>query len=284
MSTADQNPSGASYQVIDLASVTVNRGGKNILENVTWKVFADQRWVIMGPNGAGKTTLMQICTGYLHPTSGRATILGEKLGRTDVRELRTRIGLSSAALNNYLPLDETVFNTVLTAAYAVTGRWRERYDEIDFARTRQLLETWGLSQFADRTIGTLSEGERKRTHIARALMSDPEILILDEPAAGLDVAGREDLVSRLANLAGDPTSPCLILVTHHVEEIPPNFTNALLLSDAKVSASGLVHDIIQSEPMSVAFKTPLDVEFGDDRWYARGRQPARGRRARQDRY
>jgi iron complex transport system ATP-binding protein len=272
--------SGSGERVVNLQNVTVHRGGKNILAKINWQVQAHERWVIMGPNGAGKTTLMQICTGFLHPTSGTAEILGQQLGRTDVRELRTRIGLSSAALNNYLPLDETVFNTVLTAAYAVTGRWRERYDEIDYARTRQLLNDWGLSGFEERLIGTLSEGERKRTHIARALMSDPEILILDEPAAGLDVAGREDLVSRLANLAGNPESPCLILVTHHVEEIPPNFSHALLLSDGQVSAMGNVHDVIRSEPMSIAFKTPLDVEFGDDRWYARGRTPSRGRRAR----
>ncbi len=280
--TSDVFTSGEQEShVIDLNMVTVIRGGKNILENIDWKVSAQDRWVIMGPNGAGKTTLMQICTGFLHPTSGTARILGERLGRTDVRELRTRIGLSSAALNNYLPLDETVFNTVLTAAYAVTGRWREKYDDIDFQRTEELLANWGLSNFSDRLIGTLSEGERKRTHIARALMSDPEILILDEPAAGLDVAGREDLVSRLAALAGDQRSPCLILVTHHVEEIPPNFTHALLLSDAKITATGPVQEVIKSEPMSIAFKTPLDVEFGDDRWYARGRQPSKGRRARQ---
>lgn len=280
MTITTNDLSGSGERVVNLQNVTVHRGGKNILAKINWQVQAHERWVIMGPNGAGKTTLMQICTGFLHPTSGTAEILGQQLGRTDVRELRTRIGLSSAALNNYLPLDETVFNTVLTAAYAVTGRWRERYDEIDYARTRQLLNDWGLSGFEERLIGTLSEGERKRTHIARALMSDPEILILDEPAAGLDVAGREDLVSRLANLAGNPESPCLILVTHHVEEIPPNFSHALLLSDGQVSAMGNVHDVIRSEPMSIAFKTPLDVEFGDDRWYARGRTPSRGRRAR----
>ncbi len=280
MTITTNDLSGSGERVVNLQNVTVHRGGKNILAKINWQVQAHERWVIMGPNGAGKTTLMQICTGFLHPTSGTAEILGQQLGRTDVRELRTRIGLSSAALNNYLPLDETVFNTVLTAAYAVTGRWRERYDEIDYARTRQLLNDWGLSGFEERLIGTLSEGERKRTHIARALMSDPEILILDEPAAGLDVAGREDLVSRLANLAGNPESPCLILVTHHVEEIPPNFSHALLLSDGQVTAMGNVHDVIRSEPMSNAFKTPLDVEFGDDRWYARGRTPSRGRRAR----
>ncbi|MEY4492967.1 MAG: hypothetical protein RL355_316 [Actinomycetota bacterium] len=274
--------SEAARRVIDLANVTVRRGANNILDGITWQVQEDQRWVIMGPNGAGKTTLMQICTGYLHPTTGQARILDKQLGKTDVRELRSRIGLSSAALNSFLPPEETVFNSVLTASYGITGRWRERYDEIDFQRTKQLLGDWGLTELAQRTVGTLSEGERKRVHIARALMADPEILILDEPAAGLDVAGREDLVARLANLAADPMSPTLILVTHHVEEIPPNFTHALLLSEAKVSSVGLINDVIKSQPMSLAFKAPLEVEFGDDRWYARGAQPSRGRRARHD--
>lgn len=274
--------SEAARRVIDLANVTVRRGAKNILDGITWQVQEDQRWVIMGPNGAGKTTLMQICTGYLHPTSGQARILDKQLGKTDVRELRSRIGLSSAALNSFLPPEETVFNSVLTASYGITGRWRERYDDIDFQRTNQLLGDWGLTELAQRTVGTLSEGERKRVHIARALMADPEILILDEPAAGLDVAGREDLVARLSNLAADPMSPTLILVTHHVEEIPPNFTHALLLSDAKVSSVGLINDVIKSQPMSTAFKASLEVEFGDDRWYARGAQPSRGRRARHD--
>ena len=274
--------SEAARRVIDLANVTVRRDANNILDGITWQVQEDQRWVIMGPNGAGKTTLMQICTGYLHPTTGQARILDKQLGKTDVRELRSRIGLSSAALNSFLPPEETVFNSVLTASYGITGRWRERYDEIDFQRTKQLLGDWGLTELAQRTVGTLSEGERKRVHIARALMADPEILILDEPAAGLDVAGREDLVARLANLAADPMSPTLILVTHHVEEIPPNFTHALLLSEAKVSSVGLIIDVIKSQPMSLAFKAPLEVEFGDDRWYARGAQPSRGRRARHD--
>lgn len=267
-------------QVIELNAVTVTRGSKNILDGINWQVKANQRWVVMGPNGAGKTTLMQVCTGYLHPTSGEVVVLDQKLGQTDVRELQTRIGLSSATISSALPPEETVFNSVLTAAYAVSGRWRERYDDVDYQRTNELLSNWGLIDLAQRTVGTLSEGERKRVLIARALMTDPEILILDEPAAGLDVAGREDLVSRLANLASDEQGPCLILVTHHVEEIPPNFTHALLISDAKISALGPIHDVITSLPMSEAFKTPLVVEFGDDRWYARGEVPAKGRRAR----
>lgn len=234
----------------------------------------------MGPNGSGKTTLMQVCAGYIHPTHGHANILGYELGRANVAEMRLQIGIASSAVAALLPLDETVLNTVLTAAYGIAGRWRERYDGMDFERAHLLLESWGLSSFAHRTIGTLSEGERKRVLIARALMADPELLILDEPAAGLDVAGREDLIARLAALAADPAAPILVLVTHHVEEIPPNFTHALLLSHGRISHVGPVNEIISSQAMSEAFETPLWVEFGDDRWYARGRQPSQGRRAK----
>ena len=265
---------------MSLRDVTVVRAGRPILDNVSWSVEPGQRWVIMGANGSGKTTLMQVCSGFIHPTRGHAEILGYELGRANVAEMRLQIGIASSAIAALLPLDETVLNCVLTAAYGISGRWRERYDGMDFERAHMLLDSWGLSSFAHRTIGTLSEGERKRVLIARALMTDPELLILDEPAAGLDVAGREDLIARLAALAADPAAPILVLVTHHVEEIPPNFTDALLMSHGRISHVGPVHKIIASEPMSEAFETPLWVEFGDDRWYARGRQPSQGRRAK----
>jgi iron complex transport system ATP-binding protein len=266
--------------VISLNDVTVVRDNKEILSHVTWAVQPDERWVIMGPNGAGKTTMMQVCSGYMHPTTGDAQVLGYTLGETNVRELRTLIGISSAAVAALLPPLETVFDSVLTAAHGVTGRWRERYDQIDIDRAHELINEWNLSGLVSRTIGTLSEGERKRVQIARALMCDPELLILDEPAAGLDVAGREDLVARLSALAADPRSPALILVTHHVEEIPPNFTHAMLLSNGSASAIGDIVEVVASEPMSRAFNTPLVVEFSEDRWYARGRTPSRGRRAK----
>lgn len=266
--------------LISLSDVTVVRGGKPILDHVTWSVEHGQRWVIMGPNGSGKTTLMQVCAGYMHPTSGTAQVLGYQIGQTNVSDLRGQIGISSAAIAALLPPTENVLDSVVTGAYGIAGRWRERYERVDFDRAESLIESWGLQHLARRTIGTLSEGERKRVLIARALMNDPELLILDEPSAGLDVAGREDLIARLAKLAADDYAPLLVLVTHHVEEIPPNFTHALLLSRGKVSTSGIVNDIIDSEPMSRAFETPLTVEFGDDRWYARGRIPPKGRRAR----
>ena len=267
-------------QILTFDDVTVVRGGREILSHVSWSVNADDRWIIMGANGAGKTTLVQMCTAMIYPSTGTAHVLGVTLGRANIAELKTRVGVSSAALAALLPPSETVYDSVLTAAHGVSGRWRERYDQMDHDRTDFMLHEWGIESLRDRTIGTLSEGERKRVLIARAMMTDPELLILDEPAAGLDVAGREDLVMRLTQLAKDPYAPAIVLVTHHVEEIPPGFDKALLLRDGSVHAVGSVHDVITSEVMSEAFKAPLWVEFGDDRWYARGRQQSRGRRAK----
>jgi iron complex transport system ATP-binding protein len=225
---------------------------------------------VVGPNGAGKTTLLQIAAGNLHPSSGTATILGETLGRVDVFELRPRIGLTSAAVDQRIGRTAQVRDAVLTASYGQLGRWRERYDEMDTVRADDLLAWWGMEGFAERIYGTLSSGERKRTLIARALMTDPELLLLDEPAAGLDLAGREDLVRRLANHAADPNSPVTILVTHHVEEIPPGFTHVLMLRQGGVVASGPVPLTLTAENLTACFNIPLTVESSGGRYYARG--------------
>ncbi|HLN78311.1 MAG TPA: ABC transporter ATP-binding protein [Nocardioidaceae bacterium] len=257
--------------VLEFADVTVKRGQSTLLEGIDWTVEEDERWVILGPNGAGKTTLLQVASAQIHPTAGVAGILGEVLGTVDVFELRPRIGLTSAAIADRIPRQELVRDVVVSASYSVIGRWRERYDELDHARARDLLVEVGAGHLLDRTFGTLSEGERKRVQIARALMTDPELLLLDEPAAGLDLGGREDLVSTLSVLAMDELSPATVLVSHHVEEIPPGFTHALLLRQGRVVAAGPLEHVLTEEIISATFGMPLLLTHEDGRWAARRR-------------
>lgn len=266
--------------VLDLHNVSVRRGAKNILDDVSWQVAEGERWVVLGRNGAGKTTLLQIAAARLHPTSGAATILGSTLGRVDVFELRPRIGLASAALAERIPASEIVSDVVLTAAYAVTGRWRESYEDLDQARAGDLLGAFGVGHLAQRRFGTLSEGERKRVQIARALMTDPELLLLDEPAAGLDLGGREELVGALAELAAHRLSPVLVLVTHHVEEIPPGFTHVMLMRDGGIHVAGPVEEVLTDAHLSAAFGLDLEVTRTGDRWAARAVQRDAQRNAR----
>ena len=255
--------------VISVDSAVVRRGRSVLLRDVTWQVELDERWVVLGPNGAGKTTLLNLVSGRMHPTSGTVDLLGERMGRVDVFELRPRIGLTTAALAAQIPVEETVANVVVTAAWGVVGRWREEYDAMDESRALALLDQLGVAHLAERTFGTLSEGERKRVQIARALMTDPELLLLDEPAAGLDLGARESLVARLSDLAYDADAPALVLVTHHVEEIPPGFTHALLLNEGGVVASGLIDEALTSENLTKAFGVKLELARNADRFTAR---------------
>jgi iron complex transport system ATP-binding protein len=248
--------------------VTVRRGKSTLLRDVDWSVELDERWVILGPNGAGKTTLLRLAAAELHPTDGAVHVLGERLGRVNVFELRPRIGFSSAALNGRVPGDELVRDVVVSAGYGVLGRWRESYDAADTDRAEYLLDALGARPLADREFRTLSEGERKRTLIARALMTDPELLLLDEPAAGLDLGGREDLVSRLTTLAADPDAPASVLVTHHVEEIPVGYSHGLLLREGGVVAAGLLEDVLTDENLSATFGLPLAVQRRRGRYTA----------------
>lgn len=245
--------------VLEMVDVSVVRGEKTLLDSVDWSVREGERWVVLGPNGAGKSTLLSIAAARLHPTSGMVDILDEILGAVDVFELRPRIGLSSAVLAGQIPNAETVRNVIVTAAYGVMGRWREQYDEFDERRSGELLAAWGLGELAERRFGTLSEGERKRVLIARALMTDPELLLLDEPAAGLDVGGREKLVARLDGLARDAAAPAIVMVTHHLEEVPDGFTHALLLRAGKVVASGPVAEVMTQGNLSRTFDMPLKL-------------------------
>ena len=267
--------------LIDFAKVTLRRGGRTLVGPITWSVELDERWVVIGPNGAGKTSLLRIAAAMEHPSSGTAYVLGERLGRVDMAELRSRVGLSSSALSQRIPDDEVVRDLVVSAGYAVLGRWRERYDDTDYHQALDMLESVGGEHLAERVYGTLSEGERKRVLIARSLMTDPELLLLDEPAPGLDLGGREELVARLGDLAADPDSPAMVLVTHHVEEIPPGFSHCLILSEGAVVDSGLLTDVLTAENLSTAFGQSIALDVIDGRYFARRtRSRAAHRRAK----
>jgi iron complex transport system ATP-binding protein len=257
--------------VLELADVSVRRGQATLLDAVSWTVNEGDRWVVLGANGAGKTTLVQLCSAQIHPSAGVAGVLGEVLGAVDVFELRPRIGYTSAAIAERIPRDELVRDVVVSASYGIVGRWREHYDELDHVRARDLLIEVGAGKLLDRTFGTLSEGERKRVQIARALMTDPELLILDEPAAGLDLGGREDLVSTMSVLANDSTAPAIVLVSHHVEEVPPGFTHVLMLREGRVVAAGPLAETMNAENLSTTFGMSLQLDVEDGRYAARRR-------------
>ena len=278
---AQDDPVTDDDLLIDFRRVTLRRGGRVLVGPVDWQVELDERWVVIGPNGAGKPSLLRMAAAMEYPSSGVAVVLGERLGRVDMAELRQRVGLSSSALAQRIPDEELVRDLVVSAGYAVLGRWRERYDDMDYLRALDTLESVGAEHLADRTYGTLSEGERKRVLIARSLMTDPELLLLDEPAAGLDLGGREDLVARLADLAADPDSPALVLVTHHVEEIPPGFSHCLILAEGQVLAAGLLADTLTAENLSAAFGQSIAVDSIDGRYFARRvrTRPAHRRRS-----
>ena len=258
-----------SEPVLQMTGVAVVRETARLLDGVDWTVREGERWVVLGPNGAGKTTLLQVAGAALFPTTGTVVLLGERFGATDLAELRTRVGLSSSALADRVPPQEKALDVVVTAAYGVLGRWTERYDDGDVARARELLGRTGLRAFAARRFGTLSEGERKRVLLARALMTDPELLLLDEPAAGLDLGAREALLRLLTRLAEDEDSPPTVLVTHHGEEGPVGTTHALLLSRGRVVAAGPVGEVLTAPLLSRAFGLPLVVEARDGRFSAR---------------
>lgn len=257
--------------VLDFNNVTVLRDQRPILNNVDWQVHSNQRWVIVGPNGAGKTTLLRVAASQIHPSTGTAKLLGSTLGEVNVFELRTRIGFASNAMSVHIPNSETVLDAVMTASYGITGRWNEKYDDVDERRARRVLAEWQLDELADRPFGTLSDGERKRAQIARSVMPDPEILLLDEPVASLDMAAREHTISVLGSYASAPTAPAIIMVTHHIEEIPKGFTHALILSRGQVYAAGEIDATLTTEKISGAFGFGLEVSKDGHRFRVRAK-------------
>ena len=258
-----------TQSVLELRDVTVRRGDSTILGPINFSIAPGERWVILGPNGAGKSTFLNILATRIFPTTGKAFLLGQEMGKVDLFELRTRIGTCASIIAEDIPYDELVKDVVLTAAYAILGRWNEDYDLWDESRAISLLTNFGVRQLGDRLYGSLSDGEKKRVQISRALMADPELLLLDEPTAGLDLGGREDLLQRFSAFSQDPTAPATILVTHHIEEIPAGTTHALLLHNGSIAVSGPVAQVITQEHLSAVFGIAMNVISENGRFFAR---------------
>jgi iron complex transport system ATP-binding protein len=258
--------------MLELDEVSLVRDRRTIVDQVSWTVQPHERWVLLGRNGSGKTSLVRIAALQVHPSSGTVRVLGEQLGRTDVRTLRTRIGLASPALADLFRADLTPVEIVMTARYAALEPWWHTYDDADRSRARELLERLGCRHVADQRFALLSSGERQRVLLARTLMTDPGLVLLDEPTAGLDLGGREELVAGLGELVSDPMSPATVLVTHHVEEIPTGFTHAMLLADGRVLAAGPLERTLTPEGLSACFGLELDLKHHDGRWTARARR------------
>lgn len=257
-----------THPALALRDVRLVCDGQRLLDDVHWTVDPGQRWVVLGPNGSGKTTLLRIASLYLHPSRGEVWVDGEVLGRTDVRLLRRRIGLASPAFGDLLRPTLTATEVVMTARDAALEPWWSTYDDDDRSRALALLDRFGVAYGADRALATLSSGERQRVLLARAFAGDPAIVLLDEPTAGLDLGAREDLVDRLGAAALDPTSPPSVLVTHHVEEIPPGTTHALLLRGGRIVAQGPINDVLDARSLSATFGVPLELGRRGARWWA----------------
>jgi iron complex transport system ATP-binding protein len=254
---------------LEVRDLRAGYGPVEVLHGVSLEAPHGAVTALLGPNGAGKTTLLQIAAALIHPSSGKAKLLDDRLGAVDVFELRPRIGFVSSAMSRRIPGDETVLNVVMTAAYSVTGRWNEEYEDIDVNRARRVLEEWKLGRFIDRNFGGLSDGEQKRVLIARAVMTDPELLLLDEPAASLDLGSREELLQLLSEFAKSERAPAMVMVTHHVEEIPRGFTHALLLKKGRIVAAGKLDDIVTAKNLSDTFGLPLELTSKKGRFAAR---------------
>lgn len=257
-----------SSAVIALSNVTLTRDGRTILNGINWSVFSGERWVILGPNGSGKTTLCKLAGLYMHPSHGNIDVLGKRLGRTDVRLLRAKLGFTSHALADMMRPSLSALEIVMTGRYAALTPWWHTYSNADREQATNLLKRFHCEALSNARYATLSAGERQRVLLARALMSEPSLLILDEPTAGLDLTGREQFVSFLAHIAVDKKLQGAVLVTHHVDEIPPGFTHVLLLTEGRPVAQGPIRETLTSELLSECFGIPLQLERRDNRWTA----------------
>ncbi|MCR2803159.1 ABC transporter ATP-binding protein [Paenibacillus soyae] len=245
--------------VIDISHVSWERENDSILNDVSWRVENGEHWCLLGLNGSGKTTLLNMINGYIWPTKGKISVLGHAFGEYDLRELRKSIGWVSTSLQQRLYGSETAFQIVLSGKYSTIGVY-DRMEDADRERARQLLCSLGCESLADRAYHTLSQGERQRVLIGRALMSSPKLLILDEPCTGLDVFARESLLSMVEALANEEQAPTMVYVTHHIEEIMPCFKHTLLLKDGAVFAADATEKLMDAERLSAFFDVPVHIE------------------------
>ena len=253
---------------LEMTGVGFTRDGRDLLDDIDWQVDDDTDWVVLGLNGSGKTTLIRIAALYEHPSRGSIRVLGEQLGRTDVRELRTRVSLVSSAMSDLMRPQLDATDIVMCGRYAALEPWWHTYTTEDRDRALRLLADQGVADVADHPFATLSSGERQRTLLARALMNRPGLVLLDEPTAGLDLRGREELVDRLDTLATDPDAAPLVLVTHHVEEIPASFTHLLALNDGRIVTQGPIDEVLTAEVLTETFDIPLVLDRREGRWSA----------------
>jgi iron complex transport system ATP-binding protein len=255
--------------VLALEDVSIRRDGRALLADVDWTVAAGERWVVIGPNGSGKTTLLSIAGARLHPSTGTVEILGERLGASDWRAVRARVGFVSGSVVRSLRASLDALDIVVTGKHGALEPWWHTYSDADRSRALELMALTGVDGLADRPFGVISEGERQQVLLARLLMGEPGLLLLDEPFAGLDLGARERLLARLAGLAADPVTPPMVLVTHHVEEIPPGTTHALVLGGGQVVASGPIDGALTTGTLSTAFDFPVELGRAGARWWCR---------------
>lgn len=257
--------------VVKIENVSLKRNNNTILNNLNLEIKENQHWVILGPNGAGKTSLVQMIAGRMFPSTGQVNILGEKLGTFPTENLHQTVGFASASMLDKFDQNSTVLEIVLTASYGQTAYWREEYDELDYERAQALLTIFGINNLKDRKFHSLSQGESQKVLLARALMNDPEILILDEPTSGLDIGTREDLIAGLEEIIGSSTAPNIIMVTHHVEQIPRGFTHLALMKNGEIVISGQIQQTLTGTNISSVFEHPVEIFELEGRYFAKGK-------------
>lgn len=259
----------ATQLALALVDVNLRFDEHHVLKAISWEVANNERWVILGRNGSGKTSLARIAALSLHPSSGRVLVLGEELGKVDVRDHRRKIGVASSAVEHSLRPDITAKDAVMSALRGALEPWWHTYSDADHQKALDALSAFGLGDQADQPFRTLSSGERQRMLLARALICDPGLLLLDEPTSGLDLGAREELLQDLSRLARATATPPMVLITHHVEEIPVGFTHLLLLRNGSITAAGPIEETLTSENLSKCFGLEIEVQNMAGRYTAR---------------